>query len=79
MLNKHWRLHSDNNANHKKHLANSGNLSEHYGDSREQKSVGYENLYGKYDGEVSIYVKIAHAAAFKHQCEPQKQFADSGS
>ncbi len=39
----------------------------------------YENFYGKYNAQMSIYVKIAHAAAFRSQCEPQKQFADSRS
>ncbi len=36
-------------------------------------------FYIKHNTEVNIYVKIAHAAAFRHQCEPQKQFADIGS
>ncbi len=39
----------------------------------------YEHLYGKYIVKVSIYVKIGLAAAFRYQCEPRKQFADSGS
>ncbi len=39
-----------------------------------KKSMGnYENVFRKYNGEVCIYVKIAHATAFRHQCEPQKQ------
>ncbi len=34
----------------------------------------YNHLYGKYNVEVSMYIKIAHAAAVRHQCELLKQF-----
>ncbi len=36
----------------------------------------YENIYGKYNGEVSIYVIIANAGAFRPQSKPQNHFAD---
>ncbi len=46
--------------------------------SKKSKGI-YEHFYRKYNAEVSVYVKIAHAAAFRHRYEPQKQFVDSGS
>ncbi len=48
-------------------------------DKSKTSAGNYEYLYRKYDEEVSICVKIPHAVAFRHQCKPQKQFADSGS
>ncbi len=37
----------------------------------------YENWFRKYDGEMTLCVKIVQAAGFRHQCELQQQFADS--
>lgn len=39
----------------------------------------YEHFYGKYKAEVGIYVQIPLTDAFRHQCQQQKQFGDSGS
>ncbi len=41
-----------------------------------KKSNGiYEHFYRKYNAEVSLYVKIAHAAPFRNQCEQQNNLS----